>query len=221
MTLSGILSRSAAKIQNACICLFKNNCADYIQCNSSLLQVPPHRTAGLLAAAAQSESEIQFSGVAHFYVPTGYCFPHMTLEGFLGWHFYQGYRKLVPASDCVREERELVCLHVVLNNVGLLVLDSGGSWGLTDIVRTTVRYIDRYVVIFDLVELGESGNTVSLLMKCWPIQSLSHLCHLSLSLIVTRDIPHRLPLYPLYLVYMVLFVWIPYCVSILNTLSDE
>ncbi len=40
MTLSGILSRSAAKNQIACICLFKNNCADYIQCSSSLLCHP-------------------------------------------------------------------------------------------------------------------------------------------------------------------------------------
>ncbi len=41
MTLSGILSRSAAKNQIACIRLFKNNCADYIiQCSSSLLCLP-------------------------------------------------------------------------------------------------------------------------------------------------------------------------------------
>ncbi len=66
--------------------------------------VSPLRTPGL-AAAAQSVSEMQFSGAAHFYFPTGYCFPHRILEGFLGWHFCQGYRKLVPASDCVREER--------------------------------------------------------------------------------------------------------------------
>ncbi len=109
----------------------------------------------------------------HFYFPTGYYFQHSILEGFLGWHFCQGYRKLVPASDCVREERELVCLHIVLgDNIGLLVLASEGSCGLTDVVR----YIDRYIVIYDLVEHGESGNTTSLL-KCWPIQSLSSLSH--------------------------------------------
>ncbi len=71
-----------------------------------------------------------------------------------------------------------------------------------------------------LVEHGEFGNTASLLKRL-PTQSLSHLCHTSLSLIVTSDIPHSLPMYPLYLVYMVLLVWIPYCVSILNTWSDE
>ncbi len=157
---------------------------------------------------------MQFSGVAHFDFLTVYCFSHTILEGFLGWHFCQGYQKLVPASDCAREERELVCLHGVLgDNVGLLLLASEGSCGLTDVVR----YINRYVVIFDLME---SGNTASLL-KCWTTQSLSHLCHTSMALIVTSDKLHSLSLYPLYLVYMVLLVWIPYCLSILNIRSDE
>ncbi len=40
MTLSGILSRSAAKNPIAYIRLFKNNCADYVQCSSSLLCLP-------------------------------------------------------------------------------------------------------------------------------------------------------------------------------------
>ncbi len=52
---------------------------------------------------------------------------------------------LVLTSDCVREERQLVCLHVVLeNNVGLLVLASEGSCELTGVVR----YIERNVVIW-------------------------------------------------------------------------
>ncbi len=124
MTISGILSRSAAKNQIACIRLFKNNYADYIQCSSSLLCLPSeHQDCLLLNAAAQSGSEVQFSGAAHFYFPTGYYFPHSILEGYLRWHYCQGYQKLVPASDCAREERELVCLHVVLgDNIGLLVL---------------------------------------------------------------------------------------------------
>ncbi len=85
----------------------------------------------------------------------------------------QGYRKLVLASDCVRKERKLVCLQIVLwNNVGLLVLTYEGSYWLTDVVR----YIESYVFFFDLVEHGESSNTASL-FKCWPTQSLSHLCH--------------------------------------------
>ncbi len=114
----GILSRSAAKIQIACIRLFKNNCAGYIQCSSSLLCLPSeHQDWLLLIAAAQSGSEMQFSGAAHFYFPTGYCFPHTILEGFLGWHFYQGYWKLIPASHCVREEWELVYLHIVLGGI--------------------------------------------------------------------------------------------------------
>ncbi len=152
MTYSGILSRSAAKNQIVYIRLFKNNCAAYIQCSSSLLCLPSeHQDWVLLTAAAQSGSEIQFSRTAHFYFPTGYCFPHSILEGFLEWHFCQGYRKLVRASDCEREEWELVSLHVVLgDNVGLLVLASEGPCGLTNVVR----YIDRYVVIFNLVEHG-------------------------------------------------------------------
>ncbi len=155
MTLSGILSRSAAKNQIACICLFKINHADYIQCSSSLPCLPSeHQDRLLLTAGAQSGSEIQFSGATHFYFPAGYCFPHMILKGFLRWHFGQGYRKLVQASDCASEEWKLVCLHVVLgDNVGLLVLASEGSCGLTNVVR----YIDRYVVIFNLVEHRESG----------------------------------------------------------------
>ncbi len=78
MTLSGILSRSAAKNQIACIHLFKNNCADL----QLISPVCPLRTLGL-TAAAQSGSEMQFSGEAHFYFPTAYCFPHSILEGFL------------------------------------------------------------------------------------------------------------------------------------------
>ncbi len=103
------------------------------------------------------------------------------------------------------------------DNIGLLVLASEGSCGLTDVVR----YIDCYVVIYDLVEHCESSGNTAFLLKCWPTQSLSHLCHASLSLIITSDLPHSLPLYPLYLVYMVLLVWIPYCVSIFNIRSDE
>ncbi len=53
----------------------------------------------------------------------------------------------------------MLCLHIVLGNHVGLVLASEGSCGLTDVVR----YIDCYVVIFDLVKHGESGNTVSLL----------------------------------------------------------
>ncbi len=103
---------------------------------------------------------------------------------------------MVPAFDCVREEQELVCLHtyvVLENNVGLLVLASEGICGFTDVIR----YIDCKVTILDLVVHGESGNVESLL-KCSTTQSLSHLCHASLSLIVTNDIPHSLPLYLLY-----------------------
>ncbi len=78
------------------------------------------------------------------------------------------------------------------------MLASEVSCGLTDVVR----YIDHNVVILDLVNIAS-------LLKHWPTQSLSHLCHTNLSLIVTSDIHHKLPLYPLYLVDMVLLVWIP------------
>ncbi len=68
-------------------------------------------------------------------------------------------------------------------------------------------------------------NIVSLARQrlCWSVgqSNLSHIWHASLSLIVTSDIPHSRPLYPLYLVYMVLLVRIPYCVSIHNTWSDD
>ncbi len=96
------------------------------------------------------------------------------------------------------------------------MLASEGLCGLTDVVR----HIDRNVVILDVVEHGESDNTASL-VKCWPTQSLSHLCHTSLYLIVTSELPQNLLLCPLYLVDMVLLVWIPYCVSVHNTRPDE
>ncbi len=97
MTLSDILFRSAAKIQMACICLFINNCADYIQCNSSLLCLQSeHQDWLLLAAAAHSGSEMWFSGVSHFYFPTSYCFQHMILEGFLGlWDIGSWFQHLI------------------------------------------------------------------------------------------------------------------------------
>ncbi len=135
--------------------------------------VSPRTTPGLAAADCSCPvwvwDAINFLGRHTSISPLAIAFHIRFWKVSWGGTSVRGYRKLVPASDCAREERELVCLHAVLgDNVGLLVLASEGSCGLTDVVS----YIDRYVVIFNLVEHGESGNTESLL-KCWPTQYLS------------------------------------------------
>ncbi len=128
----------------------------------------------------------------HVYIYTYYW--NMTLSGF---------RVYCPGVQLKTKLHAFVCLKTIVQTI-----------------LYTVQLISpvsplRTLGLADLVEHGESGNTVSLL-KCWTTQSLSYLCHTSLSLIITSDVPHSLPLYPL---YMVLLVWTPYCVQAYSTLG--
>ena len=59
--------------------------------------------------------------------------------------------------------------------------------GLSDVIG----YINHNVVVFDLMEHSEFAYTISLL-KCWPAQSMSHLCHTGLPLRVVMG--HIYPL---------------------------